>query len=127
MMTHLRKLLASNIRIYRNMLGLSQAKLAEKADTATNYIASIEAGRRFPSDEMLERIAAALEIDSPELFSIAPQHIDSVTKLHEDILRDIQQRVSDCITERLTDLRHQRIDNGDTGAEKSSSDSLDWE
>jgi transcriptional regulator with XRE-family HTH domain len=42
--------------------------LAEKVNTATNYISAIEAGRRFPSVEMLKRIALALEIDTPKLF-----------------------------------------------------------
>ncbi|MDR0561540.1 MAG: helix-turn-helix domain-containing protein [Spirochaetaceae bacterium] len=40
-------------------MGFSQAKLAEKANTATTYIAMIELEKKFPSVEMLERIAGA--------------------------------------------------------------------
>ena len=68
-MTDLRQLLGLNIKTYRKANGLSQAKLAERVETATNYISAIEAGRRFPSVDMLEKIAIALEIDTTELFS----------------------------------------------------------
>jgi transcriptional regulator with XRE-family HTH domain len=71
-MTDIRKLLAANIKAYRAELGLTQARLAEKAETATHYIAMIEGCRKFPSADMLERIAAALERDAPELFAINP-------------------------------------------------------
>jgi transcriptional regulator with XRE-family HTH domain len=53
-------------------MGLSQLKLANLVDTAPNYIAMIEAGKRFPTDTMLERIASALEREPFELFSITP-------------------------------------------------------
>jgi len=71
-MTNIRKLLASNIRNFRRELGLTQEKLAEKADTATHYIAMIEGGKNFPSPEMIEKIAACLGKDSADLFSITP-------------------------------------------------------
>jgi hypothetical protein len=38
--------------------------------TCHNNICQIELKNKFPSPEMLERIAAALEIDSPHLFSM---------------------------------------------------------
>jgi hypothetical protein len=44
--------------------------LAERVPTPTHYIGQIEVGNKFPSPEMLERIAAALEIDRPPLFSM---------------------------------------------------------
>jgi transcriptional regulator with XRE-family HTH domain len=68
-MTSLRTLLAFNMKRQRRLLGLSQAKLAEKVGTSTHYIGMIESKKKFPSPEMLERIAAGLEIDSPALFS----------------------------------------------------------
>jgi transcriptional regulator with XRE-family HTH domain len=69
-MTNIRKLLATNIKAYRAELGLTQSRLAEKAGTATHYIAMIEGCKKFPSATMLERIATALNRDSPELFSM---------------------------------------------------------
>jgi transcriptional regulator with XRE-family HTH domain len=71
-MTRLRTILAKNIKAYRNEKGLSQLKLAVLVDTAPNYIAMIEAEKRFPTDTMLEKIAAALQREPCELFAIAP-------------------------------------------------------
>jgi len=51
-MTNLRQVLAINMRERRHTLGLSQAKLAEKVNTAPTYIAMIELEKKFPSVEM---------------------------------------------------------------------------
>jgi transcriptional regulator with XRE-family HTH domain len=79
---------------HRKNLGLSQAKLAEKVYTATAYIGKIEAEQQFPSPEMLERLAQALEIDSPELFSMEPMQIGAIRKLRKDISTDIEAVIS---------------------------------
>jgi len=42
--------------------------LSEKCDTTSNYIGQIEMGRRIPSFDKIEKIAAALGIPSYELF-----------------------------------------------------------
>jgi len=73
-MTNIRVLLGSNIKAYRNNLGISQAKLAEMINMATNYLGLIEGGKKFPSADMIERIAAALSIDTPDLFELTPVH-----------------------------------------------------
>ena len=44
--------------------------LAELCDMGGNYIGQIEMGRRIPSFEKIEKIAAALEIPCHELFYI---------------------------------------------------------
>jgi transcriptional regulator with XRE-family HTH domain len=92
-MTSIRKLLATNIKTYRNELGLSQSRLAEQVDTATHYIAMIEGGKNFPSAEMIERIAAALGKDSADLFAITPIQQD----WKEAILEDIEKLIADRI------------------------------
>jgi transcriptional regulator with XRE-family HTH domain len=71
-MIKLRTILAKNLKTYRNEMGLSQLKLANLVDTAPNYIAMIEAGKRFPTDTMLEKIAVALRREPCELFSTVP-------------------------------------------------------
>lgn len=68
-MTKLQECLAANMRRYRKLRGLTQERLAEKVSTSTNYIGLIENGRKFPSLPVLERIAAALEVDSVDLFA----------------------------------------------------------
>jgi transcriptional regulator with XRE-family HTH domain len=71
-MMKLRTILAKNMKAYRNEMGVSQLKLADLVDTAPNYIAMIEAEKRFPTDRMLEKIASALQKEPFELFSISP-------------------------------------------------------
>jgi transcriptional regulator with XRE-family HTH domain len=82
------------MKVQRQILGISQAKLAEKVDTSTNYIALIESERRFPSPEMLERIAAALEIDSPALFSTKTYpkpETGTLAEFHDQVVNDLSQ------------------------------------
>ena len=43
-------------------------KLAEFCDTAPSYIGDIEIGRRFPSIEMIEKIAGVLRIEPYHFF-----------------------------------------------------------
>ena len=43
-------------------------KLAEYCDTATSYIGDIEIGRRFPSIDMIEKIADVLRIEPYHFF-----------------------------------------------------------
>ena len=71
-MTNIKKHLGTNIKYYRTNSGISQAKLAEMVDMATNYLGLIENGKKFPSAEMIERIAVALGIDSTDLFILSP-------------------------------------------------------
>jgi transcriptional regulator with XRE-family HTH domain len=103
-MTNIRDVLAKNMKAYRNALGLSQAKLAEKVDTSTHYIGMIETKNNFPSPEMLERIAAALGIDTIDLFSTEnnlPQMIKSCRKV---ALKDIKGLMERFLDEKIRDL-----------------------
>jgi predicted transcriptional regulator len=56
-MTSIRDILAYNLKENRKKCGLSQAKLAEKANITTQYIAMIEVSRKFPTPEdAMERL-----------------------------------------------------------------------
>ncbi|MCL2804367.1 MAG: helix-turn-helix domain-containing protein [Treponema sp.] len=57
-----------NLKDLRKSRKISQAKLAEMCESSQAYIAEIEVGKKFPSPEMIERIAAAFEIESYYLF-----------------------------------------------------------
>ena len=93
-MTNLKQLLAFNIKQYRAKLSLTQAKLAEKAGASTQYIAMIELGRKFPSLELLERIAAALGIDNLDLFTPPPFPAENLIKLQKSFMADLEKEVS---------------------------------
>jgi len=92
-MTNLRQVLAVNMKKRRHILGLTQSKLAEKANAAPTYIAMIEIEKKFPSVEMMERIAKALEIDTTELFSVKHLSEDSIKKLHKAVLQDFKKTI----------------------------------
>jgi len=92
-MISLRSLLSSNIKNRRKHLGISQAALAEKVNTSAHYIAQIEQENRFPTPEMLERIAFALEIDNFELFSAVPFPSEAIQTFQKGIKADIEERL----------------------------------
>jgi len=96
-MTSLRSVLAFNMKAQRYILEITQAQLAERVETSTNYIALIESKKSFPSPEMLERVAVALEIDAPALFSTKSYPISesgTLTDLQERILSDLSEVIS---------------------------------
>jgi transcriptional regulator with XRE-family HTH domain len=104
-MTNIRALLAANIKKRRRILGISQEKLAEKASTSTNYIAEIEQQIKFPSPDMIERIAAALEFDSPQLFTVDPFSDDALKQFQEGVLADLEKAVSQTVKTRVSELK----------------------
>ena len=108
-MTNLRTLLSNNVKRRRKTLGISQAILAEKIGTSAHYIAQIEQENKFPSAEMLERIAAALEFDSAELFSKGPFPEEAIKQFHEGIKADIDA-IYNSIEERMEKLINSNIE-----------------
>ena len=83
-----------NIKQHRRKLGISQAKLAEKASASTQYIAMIELEKKFPSPEMLERLALALEIDTLELFSPPPFPAENLKSLQNAVIFDLEKALA---------------------------------
>ena len=57
-----------NLKKFRKIQGISQAKLATLCDTDLSYIGQIEMGRRFPSIKLIEKIASVLNIEAYRLF-----------------------------------------------------------
>jgi len=64
----LKEYFVQNLKKFRKIEGISQAKLAILCDTDLSYIGQIEMGKRFPSIKLIEKIAAVLEIDAYRLF-----------------------------------------------------------
>ena len=104
-MTDIRLILADNMKKYRKIQKISQEKLAEKVSTAPNYIAMIEVGKKFPSASMLERIAMALNVDTPELFTTSSvtfmsNSSKSVERMYQEVLLEFKQ-FEKTITEKI--------------------------
>ncbi len=70
------------IREFRQKAGLSQDALADRMDLSTPYISMLESGKRYPSIEMLIRIALALEVRPGDMLnSIADRYTPEMTYL----------------------------------------------
>jgi transcriptional regulator with XRE-family HTH domain len=92
------------MKAYRNALGLSQAKLAEKVNTSTHYIGMIETKIKFPSPEMLDRIAGALGIDTIALFSKEIDLPETMKTYRKAALSDLKEVMGQFIDGQLKDL-----------------------
>jgi transcriptional regulator with XRE-family HTH domain len=64
-----RKLLGDAIRTARKNAGLTQEKLAEKADLHPNYIGEVERAEKTISVDALIRVAGALKVSASELLA----------------------------------------------------------
>lgn len=63
------KAFSNNVRTFRESSGLSQEKLAEKADLHRTYIGSIERSEKMPSLITIVKIAKALNINISQLIN----------------------------------------------------------
>ena len=57
----------SPIKVFREYRGLTQAKLAEVADTSSAYLSQLETGRRDGSLKLMRRLADALRVELDDL------------------------------------------------------------
>jgi len=110
-MLNIKEVLAKNLKLNRLKLGLTQEKLAEKTEISTHYLAMIELAHKFPSAEMLGRLAAALEIESYELFSMPSVAENALIHLQESIVSNIERVVVKAIKETLeNECKEEKLD-----------------
>ena len=105
-MKSIKEILAENIKEKRRKKGLTQEKLAEKAGMSLQYLAMLELAHKFPSGEMLERIAKALEVETYELLAIAPSAGNELAILRNNILCDVKalnKTLANDIAEKIID------------------------
>ena len=93
-MTNIRAVLAMNINARRKKLKISQAELAEKIDTSPNYISKIETEKQFPSVQMIEQLATALECDTVDLFSTKMIEETRIDLIQSNLLKSINSLVN---------------------------------
>ena len=67
-----KKPFGTSVRTWRGRRGISQEELAGRAGLHRTYICDVERGRRNVSLESIEKLARALEISLPTLFSYEP-------------------------------------------------------
>jgi transcriptional regulator with XRE-family HTH domain len=111
-MTNIRDVFAGNLRKFRQDRGWSQAVLAEKAGTSTHYIGMLENRNKFPSSEMIQKLALALKIDPTELFSKEIAPLSSVKNSQKAALENVGMAVNRILTKFIAD-EIQKLDSED--------------
>jgi transcriptional regulator with XRE-family HTH domain len=96
---NIRDILAGNIKENRRKCGYSQEKLAEKAGISTPFVAMIEVSRKFPTPDVLDRIAGALNIKTYQLFAVPASPEEAMEQLRRDIVSEIKQTVGESVAE----------------------------
>jgi len=107
----LKAIFVQNLRKYRRSKNISQMALAEKCDTSTAYIGQIEIGNRFPSLDMIEKIASALQIKPYLLFFDEPgeKNITDIEKSIREKKRTIPDSTKDELIKSLTTAIHRIV------------------
>ena len=103
-MTNIRDVLAANLRQFRQARGWSQACLAEKTETSTKYIGMLENSVKFPSSEMVHKLAYALGVDPTDLFSRGVDHITTMRMYRKAALEDVHAILDRLISEKIQQL-----------------------
>lgn len=103
-MTNIRDVLAANLKRFRQSRGWSQAYLAEKTETSTNYIGMLENSVKFPSSEMIHKLSYALGIEPTELFFKEIDPISTMRNYQKAALEDIQVLLGCIINEKIHTL-----------------------
>lgn len=93
-----------NIKNIRKQLGLSQEKLADKADISRQMMNDIEGRRRWLTKSTLIKLCNALEVDPHELFvPISKESLD-MKNTYDEITRKVVSRVTSAVHEALGNL-----------------------
>ena len=90
-MTNLREIFAHNLKNKRRNCGFSQAKLAEMVNVSTHHIATIETARNYPTLDLVERMANALNIEIHELFINPLSPHEEMERLYQAVAKNIEQ------------------------------------
>jgi transcriptional regulator with XRE-family HTH domain len=102
-MVSIREILALNLKEYRRKCGFTQEKLAEKAGISANYLSMVEITRKFPTPEMLDRLAQTLNIQTFQLFDPKATTDGALLHLEQAIVENIETVVRKAIKQVLSE------------------------
>jgi transcriptional regulator with XRE-family HTH domain len=91
----LRDTLGINIKRYRARYRWSQEDLAEKLDISTNFLSSIEIGKKWVSPQTLVKLANALHIDAYELLKPEESAPPDAAKHTDEIFMTIKEAIDE--------------------------------
>ena len=108
-MVSIREILALNLKEYRRKSGLTQEKLAEKAGISANYLSMVEISRKFPTPEMLDRLARTLNIQTFQLFDPSTTPNGALLHLEQTIIENIEKVVKTTIKQEIVNEINQTV------------------
>lgn len=88
-MANIKELFGKKIKEYRKNRKLTQAQLAELVNVDDKHISCIESGKNFPSADLIERFATALEVEPKDLFEF--YYLQEPHDLKENIISMLEK------------------------------------
>jgi transcriptional regulator with XRE-family HTH domain len=108
-MVSIREILALNLKEYRRKSGFTQEKLAEEAGISANYLSMVEISRKFPTPEMLDRLAQTLNIQTFQLFDPSATPDGALLHLEQAIVENIEKVVRTTIKQDIVSEINQTV------------------
>ena len=107
----LKQIFINNMKEFRKKEKISQMKLAEYLNTSPTYIGEIEVGKKFPSMDMIEKIATILRI-KPYYFFVdrTEQNTDDINtantypKLPKSMQNEIRNELNSSMDELIKEI-----------------------
>lgn len=93
-----------NIRTLRKKNGLSQEKLADKADISRQMMNDIEGRRRWHTKGTIVKLANALDVDVYEFFIPSAEENEIIKKTYDIITKKVIAQVRGAVDKALEQL-----------------------
>jgi transcriptional regulator with XRE-family HTH domain len=93
-MTNIKKVFASNLKKHRLARGWTQGELAEECGSSCQYIGALETQGKFPSPDMIQKLAAALKIDPTELFCKELDLAETIKNIQKATIEGVGEEVN---------------------------------
>ena len=93
-----------NIRALRKKAGLSQEKLADKADISRQMMNDIEGRRRWLTKKTLVKLSNALEVDVYKLFLPSAKENETTKGIYDAITKEVVLQIKDAVDKALDDF-----------------------
>jgi transcriptional regulator with XRE-family HTH domain len=106
----LRAILGENIKRYRTLKGLSQAKLSEILEISPNFISDIETGKRWLSSDTLVKLAGALGFEVYEFLKSPETSTEEMSAFIQNYTEKAEKTASEAVARSLSDLRKLYVD-----------------
>ncbi|MBQ8212057.1 MAG: helix-turn-helix transcriptional regulator [Treponema sp.] len=99
----LQKRFSENLKKLRKAEGLTQEKLAERAQISTQMINDIEGCRRWPSEKTITKIVNVLKIDVERLFEKEDAKKTGNSEIKKQICSEIKKIFEDSVNKYIGD------------------------